>query len=166
MAASDDETDWFLSHPPKLWPPRLRVDRADAVRFAVAVMELVLPEWRAARPGDEVPLRAVEVAMADPGGIDRGLRQHARVLARGCTESRRRSLGYEHRIAEAARSLAAALAADSDTRAIEEAAETLQKVEEHLLYTFAVAAVYGREAEVRARMLRCAVEAGILQAGP
>jgi hypothetical protein len=156
------ESGWFLTHPSKMWLDRLPVDRADAVRIAVAVIDLVLPEWRAARPGDTVPLRAVEAANSNPRGTDSDLRKHARALAKGCTESRRRSLGYEHRIAEAARALASAAAAASESAAMEAVGEALEKVEEHLLYRFAVAGVYGKEADVRGQMLRRVVEASAL----
>ncbi len=159
-------TDWFLRHSAKLWVQKLPVDRAAAVRIAAAVVGLVLPEWRAARPNDTAPLRAVEVALSDPAGSNDGLRRHARALAKGCSESRRRSLGYEHRIAEAARAVAHAAAATSDSAATESIGEALEKVEEHLLYRFAVGGAYGKEVEVREHMLRRAVEWGMPTASP
>ena len=79
-------------------------------------------------------------------------------LAKGCSESRKRSLGYEHRIAEAARALATATTKTSDSAVLEAIGEALQKVEEHLLFRFAVAAKYGMEEEVRNRMLQKIVE--------
>jgi hypothetical protein len=151
--------EWFLTQPPRFWVGKFPADRVTAVRIAATVAELVLPEWRTARPGDTVPVRAVRAALADPAGSDDGLRRHARTLAKACGDSRRRSLGYEHRIAEAARSLANAAAAGSDEAAMEAVGEALAKVEEHLLYKLAVAGVYGKEAVVRAQMLRQALEA-------
>ena len=159
MQAFGTDSEWFLTQPARLWVGKFPADRATAVRIAASVAELVLPEWRAAQPGDTVPLRAVEAALSDPVGSDDGLRRHARALAKGCGASRRRSLGYEHRIAEAARAPANAAAAGSDDAAMEAVGEALAKVEEHLLYKLAVAGVYGKEAEVRAQMLRHAVEA-------
>jgi hypothetical protein len=154
------ETEWFLAHPAREWTARLPDDRAGAVRMMAGVMELVLPEWRTARPQDTVPLRAVDAALSDPLGENVGMRQHAKALAKACGESRRRSMGYEHRIAEAARALANAATASSSSAAMEAIAEALGKVEEHLLYRLAVAGVYGREAEVRGQMLGQAVAVG------
>lgn len=166
MEAFGVDTSWYLAHPATAWVARMPDDRATAVRVAAGVIELVLPEWRAARPQDTVPLRAVEAALSDSSGADAGLRQHAKALAKACGESRRRSLGYEHRIAEAARALANAAAASSDAAAMEAVAESLGKVEEHLLYRLAVAGVYGREAEVRGQMLRQALAVGRPDAEP
>jgi hypothetical protein len=158
------DTEWFLAQSPQLWVRKFPADRGTAVRIASGVAQLLLPEWRAARPNDSVPVRAVEVALANPDGSDAGLRQHARALAKACGESRRRSLGYEHRIAEAARALANAAAAISDEAALEAVGEALAKVEDHLLYKLSVAGVYGKEAEVRGQMLRRAVEASVASA--
>lgn len=159
MDAFGTDSEWFLTQPARSWVGRFPADRATAVRIAARVVELVLPEWRAARPGDTAPVRAVKAALADPAGSDDGLRRHARTLAKACSDSRRRSLGFEHHIAEAARALAHAAAAASDEAAMEAVGEALAKVEEHLLYKLAVAGVYRKEAEVRAQMLRQAVEA-------
>jgi hypothetical protein len=153
----DAESQWYLDHPAKEWVERMAPERAVAIRMAANVAELVLPEWRTARPQDTVPLRAVEAALNDPTGEDAGLRQHAKALAKACGESRRRSMGYEHRIAEAARALANAAAASTEAAAMEAVAEALDKMEEHLLYRLAVAGVYGMEAEVRGQMLRQAL---------
>ena len=166
MEAFGTDTDWYLAHPATAWTARMPDDRAAAVRMAAGVMELVLPEWRTARPQDAVPLRAVEAALSDPSGADAGLRLHAKALAKGCGESRRRSMGFEHRIAEAARALANAAAASSDAAAMEAVAEALGKVEEHLLYRLAVAGVYGRVVEVRGHMLRRALTVGSPDAEP
>ena len=63
-------------------------------------------------------------------------------------------MGYEHRIAEAARSVALASAATSDAGTADSVAETFAKVEEHALYAFAVIGTYdGKERSVREEML-------------
>lgn len=62
-------------------------------------------------------------------------------------------MGYEHRIAEAARAVALASAATSDDSAVDLVAESLAKVEEHALYAFAVVGTYGKEHAVREEML-------------
>ena len=159
------ETDWYLTHPAAAWVAKMPDDREAAVRVAARVMELVLPEWRTKRPDDTVPLRAVEAALSITAGVPDDLRQQAKVLAKACGESRRRSMGYEHRIAEAARALANAAAASSDAVAMAAVAEALGKVEEHLLYRLAVAAVYGEESVVRGQMLRQALVPGNQDAG-
>ena len=151
------ETNWYLAHPATAWVTRMPDDRAAAVRIVAHVMELVLPEWRAARPGDTVPLRAVEAALSNPDGTDPKLCLHAKALAKACGASRRRSMGYEHRIAEAARALLHAATASSNEAAMQSSAEALGCVEEHLLYRLEVAGIYGREAEVRGQMLRQAL---------
>ena len=150
---------WFLENPPKTWVGKLPADRAALTRITAYVLELVLPEWRSARPTDTVPLRAVEAALSNPDGSNDGLKKHAKALAKACGDSRRRSLGYEHRIAEAARAIANATAATSDSVALEAIGEALEKVEEHLLYKLSIDAVYGKEAEVREKMLQRAIEA-------
>lgn len=78
---------------------------------------------------------------------------HARALAKACTASRERSMGYEHRIAEAARAVALASAATSDASATDAVAEALAKVEEHALYAFSVVGTYGKERAVREEIL-------------
>lgn len=166
MGAFGTDTAWYLAHPASAWVDRMPGDRAVAVRMTARVMELVLPEWRSARPQDTVPLRAVEAALSDPSGADSGLRLQAQALAKACGESRRRSMGFEHRIAEAARAMANAAAAASDAAAMEAVAEALGRVEEHLLYRLAVAGVYGREADVRGQMLRQALAAARPDAEP
>ena len=62
-------------------------------------------------------------------------------------------MGYEHRIAGAARAVALASAATSDAGATESVAEALAGVEEHALYAFAVVGTYGKERAVREEML-------------
>ncbi len=158
MQPLDSDSEWFLSHAPKVWVSKLPTDRATAIKLAASVVGLILPEWEAARPNDTVPPRAVAAALLNPNGDDENLRRHAKALAKGCSESRHRSLGYEHRIAEAARSLANAAAAASDKTALDEVAESLAKVEEHLLYCLACAGVYNKEREVRGKMFLQIVE--------
>jgi hypothetical protein len=158
MDALDAKSEWFLTHSPRLWGEKLPEGRANRIRIVAGVLELVLPEWRAAHPDDTIPPRAVQAALANPDGADDGLRRHAWVLAKGCSRSRKNSLGCEHRIAEAARALATAAAVASESAAMKAIGEALDKVEEHLLYRLAVAGVYDQEAKARDIMLQKAIE--------
>lgn len=155
----DAPLKWFLANPASVWPARWRVDRAGAVRIAAAVVELVLSEWRIKRPGETAPIRTVEAALANPTVQDEGLRRHLQALMKACTGARKKALGSEHLIAEAARSLAGASVAPTEEAARKAVGEALGKTEEHLLYRLAVAGDYGKEAEVRAEMIRHAAGA-------
>src|SRR5688572_5189479 len=101
--ASSIDIKWFEQHEPALWMQRLNCDRDTAVRIAVAVVEMVLPEWQLNHPDDTIPLRAVDAARKHPSTDSDNLRKHAKALVKACGDSRQRSMGYYHRIAEAAR---------------------------------------------------------------
>jgi hypothetical protein len=149
------ELMWFLNHPLGLWLQELRCGREIATKIAIETVEFILPEWQQKRSKDTVPVRAVEAARILLIKNTKELREHAVVLAKGCTRSRQKSLGYEHRIAEAARAVAHAATAIDDSESVEAAAEALAKTEEHLLYRFAVNGVYHKEQEVRKGILDC-----------
>jgi hypothetical protein len=152
------DANWFIDHAPAVWMQRIQCDRAAAVRIAIAVVDMVLPEWKENHPEDTIPVRAVDAARKDPSPENQDFRKHAKALAKACGESRRRSMGYYHRIAEAARAVANAASASVDSAAIEAVGEALSKTEEHALYQFSVEGVYGKETEVRRNMLFRAVE--------
>ena len=120
-----------------------------AVRIAIAVVDLVLPEWQESHPDDTIPVRAVDAACKCLAGGQADLRKHAKVLSKGCSNSRRRSMGYYHRIAEAARAVANAVSASTESAIMSAVAEVLDKTEEHILYRYSVDAIYAKEAEVR-----------------
>jgi hypothetical protein len=61
-------------------------------------------------------------------------------------------MGYYHRIAEAARAVANAVSASTESAIRSAVAEALDKTEEHILYQYSVDAIYGKEAEVRRTM--------------
>jgi hypothetical protein len=152
------EANWFIEQEPGVWMQHLHCDRDTAVRIAVAVVDLILPEWKENHPEDTTPLRAVDAARKNPSTENQDLRKHAKSLAKACGDSRRRSMGYYHRIAEAARAVANAASASTDSAAVEAVSEALSKTEEHILYQLSVDAVYGKETEVRRNMLFRAVE--------
>jgi hypothetical protein len=136
--------------PPSTWMDGLRpYATADVLRGAVAVVRMVLPDWCTSRPTDRRPTMAVEAAEEWLACPTQNLAAHARLVAKECTKARAASLGYEHRIAEAARAVAQAAAARSEEDIRSLAIEAIAKVEEHTLYKYSVDAIYGKETEVR-----------------
>jgi len=136
------------------WMEHLAVfGRKALVRAAIEVVGTVLDEWVANRPNDKRPLKAVDAAkgyLVEPSENKKG---YAQAAAKACSAARKDSLGYEHRIAEAARAVAKAAVAKNHKTATEAAIEAISKTEEHILYRYAVDAVYNKEAEVRSELL-------------
>jgi hypothetical protein len=58
-------------------------------------------------------------------------------------------MGDYHLVAEAARGVANAVSASTESAIMNAVGEALAKTEEHILYRYAVDAIYGKEAEVR-----------------
>jgi hypothetical protein len=44
--------EWFLENEPKKWMQQIHCDPDTAVRIAIAVVDLVLPEWQENHPDD------------------------------------------------------------------------------------------------------------------
>jgi hypothetical protein len=106
--------------PADQWGPHLmQLSRTELLRVAIAVVRLALPEWQEKRPEDSVPVKAVSVAERWVNAADSEDAAYARVVAKACTKSRATTLGYEHRFAEAARAIAASVAAKSDSEGIQ-----------------------------------------------
>lgn len=144
--------EWYVTNKPNAWASRWNIPAAMNVRIAIAIVELVLPEWNRNQLKDTAPLRAVDAARKYLLTENNELKAHLKATAKACTASRKRSLGYEHRIAEAAR--AVAIAASSSGEAIlESVSEAIAKTEEHILYRFAIKGIYDKETEVRRKML-------------
>lgn len=139
--------------PTREWPAHLQVfGRDELLRAAIAVVRtLLLPRWVDRRPKDSRPPRAVEAAELWLRKKTANAVQHAAVLAKGCTAARRDSLGYEHRIAEAARAVANAAGA-TGARFEECVGDALDRTEEHINSELHVKAIYGREIETRRRI--------------
>jgi F420-0:gamma-glutamyl ligase-like protein len=116
-------------------------------------------------PTDTAPVRAVDAAKTNPIAPTDSLRRHALALGKACTASRKRSLGYEHRIAEAARAVALASAAESEGAALESVAEAFDRVEAHAKYAFSIVATYGKERVIREEMLNRIVAASAVRPG-
>ena len=144
--------EWFVENEPRRWMSQVRCDCDTAVKIAIAVVDLVLPEWQKNHPDDTIPVRAVDAARKYLAGGQADLKKHAKALSKGCSDSRQRSMGYYHRVAEAARAVANAVSASTESAIISAVGEALAKTEEHILYQYAVEAVYGKEAEVRRTM--------------
>jgi hypothetical protein len=144
--------DWFVDNEPKKWMSQISCNCHTAVRIAIAVVDLVLPEWQENHPDDTIPIRAVDAARKYLAGGQPELRKHAKALSKGCSDSRQRSMGYYHRIAEAARAVANAVSASTESAIMSAVTESLDKTEEHILYRYSVDAMYGKEAEVRRTM--------------
>ncbi len=135
---------------PKDWFDHLDVSDSEFLKFGIIVVETLMPDWQDRNPNDTTPVRAVEAAKNLLEEPTDNLRSHAKVLAKGCTKSRKASLGYDHRIAEAARAIANAAAQTSPDQRIEAVSEAFQRAEDHLVYMYSVAGVYGKEGEGRA----------------
>ena len=145
--------DWFAGTPAGEWHVAFQLDPIDAVHGVAAVLGLVTPEWKEKRPGDLIPLRAIEAAVQYADCPDNDLKLHVSTLAKGCKTSRKDSLGFEHRFAEAARAFAYAAIAEDNQQVMLGLAEALAKIEEHVIYKYSVNAEYGKEHETRRRML-------------
>lgn len=145
----------LLDHPARAWPELLSdLDLPLLIRAAVrTISELTLPLWTARYPSNRTPARALEAAeQCLRRGTD-DARQHALVLAKACTNARAVSLGYTHRTAEAARGVALAAAQRGRAAAIRSLADAYGGVEDELIYQDSIDAIYGREPEIRRRML-------------
>jgi hypothetical protein len=141
--------EWFVENEPRKWMPQIHCDSDTAVKIAIAVVDLVLPEWQENHPDDTVPVRAVDAAREYLASGQADLRKHAKALSKGCSHSRQRSMGYYHRVAEAARAVANAVSVSTESAIMSAVGEALAKTEEHILYQCSVDAIYDKEAEVR-----------------
>jgi hypothetical protein len=150
--------DWFVENEPRNWMSQIRCDRDTAIKIAIAVIDQVLPEWQQNHPDDTVPVRAVDAARKYLAGGQADLKKHAKALSKGCSDSRKRSMGYYHRIAEAARAVANTVSASTESAVISAVGDALSKTEEHILYRYAVDAIYGKETEVRRTMFSRVIE--------
>ena len=153
-------TDRLTAIEPEDWFNYLNVSADDFLRIGIAVVDTLIPDWNTRNPQDTVPPRAIEAAksvLADPSD---GLRSHAKVLAKCCSDSRKKSLG----IVEAARAIANAAVARSPERRIENTAEALHWAEDHLKYMYSIDAIYGKEPEIR-RSFLAAIERARAQQG-
>src|SRR5690349_14349769 len=115
-----------------------------------------MPEWKEKHPEDTVPPRALAIARQLAESRGEALILQGRVLSKGCSASRKRTFGYEHCIAEAARSALNAALASSREKLLQEVGEALGKVEEHVLCLQAIRCIYGKERQIRQSILEAA----------
>lgn len=122
------------------------VSRDRLMRAALAaVRELLMPGWREARPTDPRPERALSIAETWLDQRTDEAKEAAKLAAKGCTAARAQTLGYEHRVAEAARHVASAVGARDDAPLF----DALVSVEEELFYRISIPGEYDRAAEQR-----------------
>jgi hypothetical protein len=121
--------------------------------IAGAVRALLLPIWADAHPGNRQPARAIDAAIACVDGPTENATRHALAIAKACGLERKRTFGYEHRIAEAARALIWSATRVSRESQLEALAEALARIEDELVSRDAVKGVYGHEREHRARII-------------
>ena len=133
--------------PVSAWETNLGdLDRDQLLRAVIEVIrKLLLPEWQARRPDDRRPQLALEATEAWIESKSSAAVAHAKAKAKACTAARNETFGYDHRVAEAARSVAWSAGA-KDNRHIWDA---LTSVEEELLARIALVAEYHRQPEQR-----------------
>jgi hypothetical protein len=148
-----EDLTWYLSTPSREWLRSVVAETDQVLRCVAAVLHLVVPEWQANRPKDSLPIRAITAALKYCADPSQNNKKQVSILSKGCSESRRKSLGYEHRIAEAARAFATAAISEDEERKLSSISEALSKIEEHILYKHSIKADYRKETDTRHRML-------------
>lgn len=128
------------------------VDRNLLLRAAIAVVrELAIPEWADRRKDDARPQKALEATEAWLDNPTPEALKATRAAAKDCTAARNETFGDQHRVPQAARSIAWTPAAkDNDMTPI---FDTLASVEEELLARVALTAEYHRGPAMRRAML-------------
>lgn len=141
--------------PAQEWPSRLRGLRPEFLaRLTIAAVRTLVPTWEQAHPEDRLPTRALKAAEAALRSPNQDTRAAVRAFAKACTVARRRTLGYEHQIAEALRAILLATAEPPGSEAMfRELGEALRAAEDHRLYEHCIEARYGLEREVRLAFL-------------
>ncbi|MBX3187767.1 MAG: hypothetical protein KF819_12160 [Labilithrix sp.] len=128
------------------------VDRNLLLKAAIAVVrELTVQEWADRRKDDRRPQKALEVTEVWIESPNADTLKATRAAAKDCTAARNETFGDQHRIPQAARSIAWTPAAkDNDITPIFEA---LASVEEELLARVALTGEYHRGPSMRRAML-------------
>lgn len=133
--------------PESTWAENLDgVDPDLLLRAAIkAVRELLIPGWASGRPDDLRPQQALAAAEAWMASRSQESVLHARATAKACTAARNERYGFEHRVPQAARAVAAVCGAKDGKRVF----EAIASVEEELLARLMLTAEYERVPEVR-----------------
>lgn len=125
-------------------------DRDLLLRAAIeAVRRLILPEWESKRAEDRRPQLALEAAEAWLATKSSEAVAAAKEAAKSCTAARNETFGYDHRIPEAARACAWAVAAKDNTNIW----EAFSSIEEELIARIQLVAEYHRQPEQRRNLL-------------
>ena len=126
------------------------IDRALLLRAAIAtVRELLLPEWTSRRKNDHRPQKALEAAEAWLTSPSEDTVAEAKGAAKACTAARNEFFGDDHRVPQAARSVAWSVGAKDGTHIL----ETFAAVEDELLARIALMGEYHRAPEQRKALL-------------
>lgn len=159
--------DMVKGAPASAWEANLSdLDRDEVLRAVIhTIRTLLLPEWESRRPDDRRPHLALEateawIASKSPDAI-----ASTKARAKACTEARTETMGYIHRVPEAARAVAWCAGA-KDSKHLWEA---LTATEEELLYRISLVAEYHKQPEQRRAIvsaLRAALDPAARPAEP
>jgi hypothetical protein len=120
------------------------------LRAGIAVVrELVIGEWADRRKADMRPQQALEAAEQWLATKSADAMKAAKATAKACTAAKNETFGYEHRVAEAARSIAYAVGATDSSHVC----NALASVEAELLSRIALLSEYHRGPEMRRSIL-------------
>jgi hypothetical protein len=136
--------------PAAAWAENLGgVERELLLRAAIAaVRELLIPEWASRRKNDLRPQRALDAAVAWLASPTDEAVAEAKGAAKACTAARNEFFGDDHRVPQAARSVAWAVGA-KDTKDAAHIFEAFASVEDELLARIALMSEYHRAPEQR-----------------
>lgn len=131
-----------------VWQENLSdVERELTLRAALdAVRELLVPDWAAEHRDDKRPQEALDAAGAWLDTKSAESLAQAKAAAKACTAARNETFGRDHRVPQAARSVAWAAGAKDDTTHVFDA---LASVEEELLARIALTTEYHLAPEKR-----------------
>ncbi len=133
--------------PTSAWATNLDdLERDLLLRAAIeATRTLILPEWESKRPDDRRPQLALEATEAWIASKSADAALTAKTAAKDCTAARNETFGTDHRVPEAARALAWAVAAKDNANIW----DALTAIEGELLARIALVAEYHRGPEQR-----------------
>lgn len=134
--------------PPTAWAEALgAVDRDQMLRAAIeAVRTLLVPDWADQRRDDRRPQAALEAAEAWLATKSADAVAQTKATAKACTAARNEFFGRDHRVPQAARSVAWAAGAKDENTHVWDAIAT---VEEELLARIALTTEYHLAPEKR-----------------
>lgn len=137
--------------PATAWATNLDdLDRELLIRAAIeATRALILDEWTSKRPDDRRPHAALAAAEAWLASKSEDAAAQAKAAAKDCTAARNETFGTDHRIPEAARACAWAIAAKDNSNIW----EALMAIEGELLARVTLVAEYHRVPEQRRALL-------------